>query len=172
MWHNANANIMFDSNCPGAKSTTTGNVYGNTVDCSNGTYCFRYFYRANGTASAINLKNNHWITTGNTININNPGAGGANTSAFNQSNNLPMSPSTAASQGYTPTNNYAPTSATSGTVSKGGDLSASCFALTNLCKDIRGNPRVFPWDAGAYEFGGSVPTSPVQPPTGFSAVVQ
>jgi hypothetical protein len=172
MWRNSNAHIMLDSNCPGVSSATTANVYNNTVDCSNGNYCFRIFYRANGVPGILNLKNNHWITNGPIAACyDNTGAGCANVVTANVSNNVTMTTSTATSQGYTISNRFAPTLSSSVTVKTALNLSIACSGLlSSLCADRLHAPRQLVWDVGAYQFG-SQSTSP-NPPTDLNAVVQ
>jgi len=171
MWHNANAQIMLDSNCSGASSSTTANIYNNTVDCSSGGYCFRIFYRSNGVPGVLNLKNNHWITSGVAACYNNTGAGCANVVAASVSNNVTMSSSTASSQGYTTANRYAPTSTAGATVKNALNLSVTCSGfLGSLCADRLHAPRLLLWDVGAYEFGSQ--SSAPNPPSNLNAIVQ
>lgn len=96
--------------------------------------------------------------------------------------NVVISPTLAASQGYSPSNNFAPTASSNDTVAFAGNansqnLTSFCsgnlngLSLAPLCSDILGNPRPASggWQAGAYEFGtsGSGPLAP----TGLSAAV-
>jgi hypothetical protein len=97
----------------------------------------------------------------------------------------------ASAQGYTASNEYSPASASGATVGAGANLSTSCTTFSadsELCggtsdgvviQDTDGGeisnfpaitmiPRQTSWDAGAYQFGASLPT----PPTGLSAQVQ
>ncbi len=165
MWNNNNSPIMVDTNCSGATSSSTANIYNNTVDCRNGFACFRYFYRSNGgVAGIVNLQDNHWITDGAATCINNPGGGCANVGGGTQSNNVTMSTNAATSQGYSSTNKYAPTSSTSGTVNAGVNLSGLCSGtLSSLCTDILHAPRLASWDAGAYQFGAQSSSRPNSP---------
>jgi hypothetical protein len=155
MWNNANFSIMLDSNCPGVNSSTTANIYDNTVDCHTGAGCFRVFYRTGGTPGILNLKNNHWITNGAPTCYNNVGGGCENIAGGSQSNNVTMSTSTATAQGYTSANNYSPTALSNGTVGVGANLTSLCSgALAPLCVDINGNtaPSSGAWDVGSYQF--------------------
>jgi hypothetical protein len=172
MWHNSNAQIMLDSNCSGASASTTANIYNNTVDCSNGTYCFRIFYRSNTVPGVLNLKNNHWITNGPIAACyNNTGAGCANVVAANVSSNVTMSSSTASSQGYTAANRYAPTSTAGATVKNALNLSPTCSGfLGALCADRLHAPRLLLWDSGAYQFGSQ--SAAPNPPSNLNAIVQ
>jgi hypothetical protein len=155
MWNNANFSIMLDSNCPGVNSSTTANIYDNTVDCHTGAGCFRVFYRTGGTPGVLNLKNNHWITNAAPTCYNNVGGGCENIAGGSQSNNVTMSTSTATAQGYTSANNYSPTALSNGTVGVGANLTSLCSgALAPLCVDINGNtaPSSGAWDVGSYQF--------------------
>jgi hypothetical protein len=109
-------------------------------------------------------------------------------------NELYQSISAANGQGYTASDNYAPTSANGSTVGVGGNLTSSCPTFSSdsaLCSgtsdasteeagnggQIAVNPAIplvprpssGAWDVGAYEFGG---VQPPAPPTGLSVVVQ
>jgi hypothetical protein len=102
--------------------------------------------------------------------------------------------SVANGQGYTASNNYAPTSNSGASVGAGSNLTSSCSTFSSdsaLCSGTSdgvteqaadgGQSAVFPaiaivsrpspgaWDAGAYEFGAGGPPTP---PTGLSAIVQ
>jgi len=74
-------------------------------------------------------------------------------------NNVLMSSSVAATQGYTLQNSFQPTSAAAGTVGAGLNLSASCATFGSaLCSDLLGLARpggASAWDAGAYMFQSS-----------------
>lgn len=96
--------------------------------------------------------------------------------------NVVLSPSGANSQGYTPSNNFAPTDASDATVAfadggKSANLTNVCsgdlngLSLAELCKDIRGNPRPASggWEAGAYQFNSS--DAGPEPPSGLAADV-
>ena len=99
--------------------------------------------------------------------------------------------STASGQGYTPSNNYAPTASSDATVSAGANLTSRCnsmgyTAAASACKAGNAavsydstnhiatvpNPAARPssgnWDVGAYQYGAAVT---VNPPTGLSATV-
>lgn len=83
---------------------------------------------------------------------------GSNVNSLSTSTNLIESTSTAASQGYTLGNLYAPTLPSNPTVLAGTNLTSNCSSLTSLCQDIITNPRpsVTAWDIGAYQFINSV----------------
>lgn len=108
----------------------------------------------------------HWIETGgygtwNTV-------AGSNTSAINVALDpkaAVQSPSTASGQGYVAANNFAPTAASSSTVTFGGEnLTSLCstsvggISLAPLCADIKGvaRPANGAWNAGAYQYVGVV----------------
>jgi hypothetical protein len=95
-----------------------------------------------------------------------------------------QSPSAATSSGYTQINNFAPTSASSPTVTfanSSGSTNLTNFcstslggvSLTPLCYDILGNPRPASggWQAGAYQYTSGSSSQP-GPPTGLTAVAQ
>ncbi|MBZ5666380.1 MAG: hypothetical protein LAO30_17430 [Acidobacteriia bacterium] len=96
--------------------------------------------------------------------------------------NVIVPPTLAASQGYSPSNNYAPTASSNDTVAFAGNANSQnltnlCssnlngLSLSALCFDILGNPRPATggWQAGAYVFGAS--GSGPQAPTGLMATV-
>jgi len=106
-----------------------------------------------------------------------------------------QSESLANGQGYTPSNNYAPTSGSGATVGAGNNMTSLCSSIPNslaatACTYGYGGvtynqtnhtavpntptprPSSGAWDTGAYQFGsGSVSGQP-NPPTGLTAVVQ
>jgi hypothetical protein len=172
MWNNGNSSIYVDPGCGQTVSSgDVANVYNNTVDCSNGVNCFRYIANGSHPATILNLQNNQWITSGTPTCYNGGGCG--NISGGTQSDNLTMSTSTAASQGYTSANAYQPTTSTGGTVNAAVSLSPLCSgALGSLCADRLGNQRLTSWDAGAYEFSGAQSSSKPNPPTNLTASVQ
>jgi hypothetical protein len=165
LWNNSNRQIAVSGACHDNSSGAVLNVYNNTVDCSNGTPCFGTDVK--GTLlGTVNLKNNHWITNGAPVNNS------SLITTFNQSNNLTMNTSMAASQGYSSANAYKPMTSTGGTVNAAISLSTLCSsALQSLCEDRLHNPRLTSWDAGAYEFGAQSSSKPNQP-TSLTAIVQ
>jgi len=181
MWNNsgAGADILVDTgvNQCTVNTSTVANIYNNTVNCSNGVYCLRVT-RPGNTIGTVNVKNNHWISSGTIVSIE------TTITSLNQSNNLTMSPSTANSQGYTSSNKYAPTSSSNSAVGAGVNLATSCTGyLAAICRDTSGAPwyggsyaarpsGTAAWDAGAYEFGGQSQSSNPNPPTSLAALVQ
>ena len=167
MWNNANKQIMLTT--PGSDSSSkVGYVMNNTVDCTNGTYCVGLDNKTAGLGT-LNLRNNHWITSGTPTCFNFTGC--LNIGSITNTNNVTMSSSTAASQGYTRANQYAPTSSSGGTVNHAIDLAALCSSgLGALCSDRLHAPRLTTWDAGAYEFGSQSATP--NPPSDLNAIVQ
>jgi hypothetical protein len=168
MWNNsgAGADILVDTgvNACTVNTSTVANIYNNTVDCSNGVFCLRV-ERAGNTIGAVNYFNNHWITSLSPVSIE------LAVSSLRSNNNVTMTPSVAATQGYTKSNQYAPTASSNGTVSTGLSLSTLCVSsLGALCSDITHAPRLTTWDIGAYQFGAqsSKPTAP----SGLTATVQ
>jgi hypothetical protein len=118
-----------------------------------------------GRLGNLNLRNNLWITTGSTVDL---GPGVVNN---NSSNNIKLTPTQAASLGYTAANKYQPIADSSPTVDAGANLTSVCAGLdtagypfTPLCKDVLGmaRPTSGPWDVGAYQFGGwlAAPAAP------------
>jgi hypothetical protein len=172
MWNNASFSIGIDTNCTPAASTTTANIYNNTVDCSAGSDCAHVVSRGT-TLGVLNLKNNHWITNGSATCYNNPAAGCSSIAVANVSDNITMSTTTANSQGYTSANQYKPTSSSGGTVGTALNLSSLCFgSLGSFCSDRLHAPRLSSWDAGAYQFGAQSQSTKPNPPSGLSASVQ
>jgi hypothetical protein len=175
IWNNVNNYaIELDSNCPGATSSTVANIYNNTVDCSSNSECFKIESRSSASVPGVlNLRNNQWIANSTAACYNNTGAGCGIIAGGTQSNNVTMSPATAASQGYSSSSFYQPTSSGDGTVGVGIGLANLCTSsLGSLCADRMGNPRLTSWDAGAYEFGGAQSSSKPNPPTNLTASVQ
>jgi len=169
MWNNsgAGADILIDTgvNACTVNTSTVANVYNNSVDCSNGQSCLRVI-RAGVTIGTVNVKNNHWITNSSPVSIE------LAIAALNQSNNITMSSSAAASQGYTVSNNLMPTSSSAQTVNSALNLASLCIGnLSAFCFDRLHAPRLSSWDAGAYQFGSQSSSKP-NPPSGLSAVVQ
>jgi hypothetical protein len=152
---------------------------------------------------SLNFENNHFIGfTTQALSLATCGSistcpwlnnGGTITAVHDNGNEIFQSTSTASSQGYVASNNYAPTASGNATVGAGSNLTSSCPTFSvdlDLCSgtsdaaseksgnggEIASNPAIpiVPraasgvWDAGAYQFGGAAPA----PPTGLSAVVQ
>lgn len=113
------------------------------------------------------------------------------TANVSNSNSVFQSESTANSQGYTGSNNYAPTSSSDATVGAGVNLTSSCGTFAALCQDTtlavaydsvnhvaivpgkspQSRPSSGAWDAGAYSFGSGSGSSAPNPPSGLTIVV-
>jgi hypothetical protein len=153
---------------------------------------------------SLNFENNHFIgfatqalssgTCGSIATCPWMNDGATITAVHDNGNEIFQSASTASSQGYTASNNYAPTASSNATVGAGSNLTSSCptfSADSALCSgtsdgasEKSGNggetasypaipivprPASGAWDAGAYLFGGAQLHAA---PTGLSAVVQ
>lgn len=132
--------------------------------------------------------NNHWVTTGTASSI----FGDLNT--LSESGAVYMTPTVAASQGYTAANDYAPMSAGVSTIGAGSNQANFCSGLTNTtaqssclsgttngcsynsgnhsvsCPGITANarPASGAWNVGAYQFVGNQPA----PPTNLTVTAQ
>ncbi|MGB8832577.1 MAG: hypothetical protein WCC95_10540 [Candidatus Sulfotelmatobacter sp.] len=187
--------IGFGAVSPGG--TETAYVYNNTFDNSQGGCQINLAgdnapnYAWNGTAL---VKNNHLIGySPQTLPSFTYCSSGAHCTFTDAGNEIWQTESTANGQGYTSSNNYAPTSSTGATVAAGANLSTQCSifsANSELCggtsdgatesASAGGETAVFPgitmvprnssWDVGAYEFGSG--SSAPAPPTGLAVVVQ
>lgn len=140
------------SNNPGAAAR----VYNNTLVGAGGSgLCIRVIYRANGAFPTLAAFNNHYVTSGLAVGVNNTAAGYANVTSYTQGNNVTQTQPQANAAGYTTSNDYAPLDATKPTVIAATDLSAY------FTTDILSNPRPSTaglWNVGAYAF---VPTTGV-----------
>jgi hypothetical protein len=160
--------------------------YTGTTDCINAGQWF-----GSSSTSTVNfyLYNNHCISDqssshwydsnggnyGTWNGLSNPNSPG--TQATIDAANTVMSPATAASQGYTIANQWAPTASSNGTVvASGSDLTSSnpgCGTpgLPSLCSDVLGvlRPQSGTWNTGAYQYGSA--GNPPQPPTALTAIV-
>jgi hypothetical protein len=168
MWGNsgAGADILVDTgvNACTVNTGTVANIYNNTVDCSNGVSCLR-ITRSGQTIGTVNVKNNQWITSGSAVSVE------LTITSMNQGNNITMSPSSAASQGYSIANQFMPTSSSSPTVNAAVNLSGLCGgALGAFCSD-RLHVQRTTWDVGAYVFNGQSTAKPPAP-TNLVANVQ
>jgi hypothetical protein len=168
-------------------------IYNNTLGDAS---CQFIFANANAPLTSFNgtgnFENNHFIgfspATLPSIYIINSGV---TASIHDNGNEIFQTTAVATAQGYTASNEYSPASASGATVGSGTNLSTSCTTFSTdseLCggtsdgvaiQDTDGGevsnfpaitmiPRQTSWDAGAYQFGASLPT----PPTGLSAQVQ
>lgn len=182
----------------GGSSAATAYVYNNTVD-NQGNGCEVQFYGQSGNSTTAwvggtaYFENNHFVGFGNPGTLSNtytfgPAASG---NISNGGGQVFQSESTANGQGYTASNDYAPTSDTDATVGAGTNASSFCSSmpysaastacqsgLAGVSYNTSSHSAVAnqaaartasAWDAGAYQFGN---TSAVAAPTGLSAVVQ
>jgi hypothetical protein len=124
---------------------------------------------------SITAVNNHWISSGSLATVFSAVSG------VTETNGIYMTPATAASQGYTSANDYAPASSSGSTVGAGSNQTsfcngfsdalakASCLSGTtagcsyNVSNHTVNCPGVTPvarpssgaWDVGAYQFSGT-----------------
>ena len=186
LWYNVLGNSPEgpqDSNETGITST----FWNNTIVPPSGGTCIQYSGQTGGSFNSITIESNHCISTGSVASSSFSGT------SPTLNNNVLMSPTTAASQGYTSSQTYAysPTAGTNGTVGKGkticgvektctGNFAALANDTNYACSQQTVNgvvQAVCParpvvarqGSAGAYEYasGGSAPTAP----TGLTAVV-
>jgi hypothetical protein len=160
-------------------SGTTGYIYNNTIDCSDGNHCLARDAKGS-TLGTVYATNNIFITNGTPTCF----SGSCSTTALVQLSNYTMSTSEAGSYGFTSATKYAPTSSNSRVTSAGTNLSNKCSSgLALLCQDAQGaawyggNYQTRPldstaWTLGAYVFGGQSQSSTPNPPTNLTASVQ
>ncbi len=190
------------TNCIGlgavsSSGTQTAYIYNNTFDNSQGGCMVNEAgdnapnYHWNGTAY---FQNNHLIAY-SPANLSSLTycSSGATCGFKDNGNEVWQSESAANAQGYTSSNNYAPTASNNATVGVGANLSNQCSTFSQdsaLCNGTEdgaseqsgegGEIAFFPtiplvqrassWDSGAYEFNNG--SQPPAPPTGLSAQVQ
>jgi hypothetical protein len=159
--------------------------YSGTTNCMNGGQWY-------GNSPSLNipftLANNYCIsdqTNGHWYGSNDGDYGvwnghtdpnGAATQALIDPTAVVQSPATAANQGYSQVNNFAPSSASSSTVTfanTAGSVNLTNYCSTSLggvslaalCYDISGNPRPATggWQAGAYQYGSGSSQAPAAP---------
>ena len=155
-------------------------IWNNTIVTGSGyQFCFRMLNRGIGNLETVSLQNNNCISNQGLINIDS--GMGANTYSANP--NLVLGTSTAAADGYTIANAFAPTSSTSPTVGQGWNLSSNCSTNPALCSDTtlgvsydainhvvigpgrtaKLRPTISAWDIGAYQYAASAPISETTP---------
>jgi hypothetical protein len=178
-------------------SNSSGNqsayIYNNTMGDST---CQLKFEVANSPLTPWNgtgyFQNNHFIGSSSLGNVYICATGGTCNIADNGSE-IFQTTSAANGQGYTASNDYAPTAATNATVGAGANLNSSCGTFSSeLCSGTSdavseptgsgGKIASFPaiamvprpssgaWGAGAYQFGGG--QAAPNPPTGLQASIQ
>ncbi len=118
-------------------------IYNNTGFIEANSPLIRVVDRGSNPKLAVLVaQNNHVIGTNASVQSANPSSIGSMTIA----NNLVQTPDIALSQGYSSTNQWAPTDAGDATVDRGVSI-AGVFTT-----DINGFSRDATWDIGAYEF--------------------
>ena len=154
MWNNANASIFLltdTGDCPGLTTSSVGNIYNNTVDCSNGNNCLRVILKSPSVAMILNVRNNIWITNSSTPTCYNGGGCGNISASSAVDHNYPMPTTEAGKFGFTAASKYKPTSSDSTVTTQAVNLTSICGGvLSVLCQDATGAP----W------FGGSAVTRP------------
>jgi hypothetical protein len=166
MWNmNGIQPIQIDANCGNGSGSGT-RIFNNTIECG-GTNCVRMNGRTD-TLGTLIVQNNHFIN-GTPVCANQLPSCETVTHLTNSSNTSETL-STANGLGYTPSNQYKPTSGSSPTVGAGMNLANQ--SITPLDSDRLGVPRPSSgaWDTGSYMFSTSG-SAPPAPPTGLSAVV-
>jgi hypothetical protein len=188
VWNNLWYNIL--GNTPEGPQTSgqtgiTSKFWNNTIVPPSGGTCIQYSGQPGGSFVSITIENTHCISTGSVA------SGSFSGTAPTLSNNVLMSPTTAASQGYTSSQTYAysPTAGTNGTVGAGkticggeetctGRLAALANDTIYACSQQTVNGVVQavcpartvvarPGDAGAYEYG----SASLSPPKGLASMV-
>ncbi|MGA9041493.1 MAG: hypothetical protein WB421_13230 [Terriglobales bacterium] len=180
MWGVGNASNCYMGEGDGSGGPGSFYLFNNTTDNP----CF--FVEERGSGAAI-FQNNHFIGYS-------PQAVSAfsNMTGTDKGNEVWQSESTANSQGYVPSNNYAPTASSNATVGAGANLTSLCTSMDNsiavaACENgyagvtyntsnhtaVANTPIARAssgsWDAGAYVYSAS---GSVNPPTGLAASVQ
>ena len=185
MWNNANSSILLQ-HIAGDSSSASGEVYNNTIDCSNGNHCVATDSKPGNILGTLFLKNNQFISNGSSITCFSPTGTCATIAVVTQSNNVTTTTTQAAGK-YTPSTKYfANTCSGAGCpIGQGANLTASSTGnLSNLSHDASGAPwfggsyKARPtgstaWDSGAYlSQGGSTgpPSISISAPTNGATV--
>lgn len=130
-------------------------AYNNTVEHYNAACVGVALRSPSYTFGLLDVRNNHFITTGNPVGYNDVAKSWGNVASVTIVNNLVQSQAEATARGYTRDNFYAPTSPKSPTVGIGLDLSGT------FTTDIAGKARpAGGWDIGAYQMSGKGPDVP------------
>ncbi len=200
-------NVFFDNfggnvNClefqpAAASSTPTLYFYNNTMDATGGFGGCTVSFSGNtppwtGTSY---FENNHLVglAANNFSSLWYCQTGATCTATNDNGSEVYQTEGVANGQGYTSSNDYAPTAPGNATVGAGANLTSSCATFSSdsaLCKGtslgvieqvgqggyIAVSPAITPvprpasgsWNAGAYEYG----SGPPNPPTGLTAVVE
>ena len=188
------AGFMYVNNAGGANSTVSFYFYNNTVDSSS----LVDFAPSNAPLLPFSgngiFQNNHFIGI-SSLGGAYTNSGAASLKVSDNGNEVYQTVSAANGQGYTASNNYAPTGSGGATVGTGANLSGNCSVFSSdndFCMGTSGSvleangsggqlanfpainmtsrPASSAWDAGAYMYGSS--TSKLNPPTNLSATVQ
>jgi len=137
-------------------------VYNNTVATSSGYEMMRIVDRGIGPLNILMCQNNHYISSGTGLIMLGPGA-----TYLTNNYNAIMTPTVAASQGYTTGNLYAPTASGNPTVDSGTSAPSGIFSSDRVGA-LR--PQGAAWDIGAYEYASSSrnPPSIMSQPSGWT----
>lgn len=151
-------------------AANTVNFFNNTFDnCVVQTNGNSFSPPFNGT---LNFENNQFIgyPAQNLASVlqNGSGGGAGGATAVDLGGQVYQTEAKANSQGYTPSNYYAPTSGSGSTVGGGSNLTSFCGTASALCSDTtlgdsrtaNARPRSAAWDGGAYLF---IDTNPLPP---------
>lgn len=196
-WGNGNSVNCFMLDMPGGTATQTDYFYNNTWDapCAVRYYAGHSGQQYTGTSY---YSNNHFVGYGSSLSSTYIVDGGASTNIHDNGSELYQSESTANNQGYSNSNNYAPTSSGGATVGTGTNgmnfcnsisdatVSTACKlgstgavsynSLTHTVVPPSSSPAPRPttgaWDVGAYQYGPGTTNTTVNPPSNLSAVVQ
>ena len=171
------------SNCFMEEVSGVFYFFNNTIDSPCGWNGLR------GSPNMV-LQNNHFIGLSNIVSFAaTPGT------VTDNGNEVFQSESAANAQGYTPSNNYAPTSSSGASVGAGANLNAFCGGIGDsvaaaACVDGYGGvtynqtnhtvvantavprPASGSWDAGAYQFSSASVSGQPSPPSDLTAIVQ
>jgi hypothetical protein len=181
-----------------SNATTNAYIFNNTIGDGN---CQFNFDHDNAPLTAWNgtayFQNNHFIGFSKTaLSSVYTCMTTATCNIVDNGNEVYQTVAAAAAQGYTASNNFAPTSSTGATVGAGGNVSNDCATFSDdneLCSGTSGgaayvtgsggmiakypaipiNPRPSSgaWDSGAYYLGGGTTVTKPNPPTGLNATV-
>lgn len=154
VWNVSQPNIALEMEANTSTGQTVRIFHNTLVGAGGAGTTVRVIYRGNSqTWGTIDVRNNHFITSGTSVGYNNTNAGFAEVLSATVSDNITMTPNDATSYGYTAANGYQPTSPSSPSVTTtGADLGAICCTT-----DINGNARP-PWEIGAYVYGSAPAT--------------
>jgi len=119
-----------------APSTSTQNIYNNTLVGSG----IRYCCSSTDTIGAVNERNNIFLNASDSVQ--------ATITSYTHSPNYSMNSTEASVYGFVTAGKYSPSSADPNTVQQGTNLTSSCSGtLVQLCQDTSGAP----WFGGSYK---------------------